>query len=107
MWYWLSCAAASAALPAMLPDQLQRQLNGPRLAGREDLPYITGLNIRYRPAKSRRVGEVEKLTSELQSQPLAERKVAHHNEVPILEGAAIENVAAAVAKRELLRHAER
>src|SRR5207249_5068893 len=57
-------------------------------------------------AESRRVGEIKEFTPELQPHALVDGKIAHSDEVPVLEAPAIKDVAAAVAECERLGHTE-
>lgn len=76
------------------------------IAGREHLARIARLDIGDRCAESGRIGEVGEFAAELEAQCLSNGKIAGDDEVPVSESAAVEDIAAAVAEGELLRHAE-
>src|SRR5690606_28213628 len=91
-----SCASASIG-------QLQRELQQPRRAGRQDAPEVRRVEVRDRQAEVRVVEDVERLGTELEPDVAVEREVPHERQVDVHVRGPARDVPARVAELARLR----
>src|SRR5690606_32526048 len=79
--------------------QLQRELQQPRRARRQDAPEVRRVEIRDRQAEVRVVEDVERLGTELEPDVAAQREAPHERHVDVRVRRPARDVPAGVAER--------